>query len=132
MCNIPSLIKRNEPESSGINSLANSQKAMILQNDCLAISKMFSYPLAFLAIKHNTAKLRIDSVTLVEAKRVLRHHIQLPAKRRESLAVDRMCVASSVHVWPRLVNLRVDGESSGIDRFISNHDVAVLIYENEV
>lgn len=43
-----------------------------------------------------------------------------------------MRVASGVHVWPCLVDLRVDCESCCVDGFIAYHDFAVFVDEDEV
>lgn len=61
---------------------------MILQDDRLATPQMLRDALPFLAVQHHPAELRVHRMALVEAQRVLRHHVQLAAEDGERLAVD--------------------------------------------
>ena len=41
-------------------------------------------------------------------------------------------MARSVHIRPRLVDLGMNRESSRIDGFVADHDLAIFVDENEV
>ena len=43
-----------------------------------------------------------------------------------------MSVTSSVHIWSRFVDLRVDGESCGVDGLFADYDFSIFVDEDEV
>lgn len=126
------LIQTNEPKCGLIHATAYSEQAMVLQNARLALAKRFPNPNAFFRVQHDALEVAVHRMRLVEAQRVLRHHIQLAAKYREGFPIDGMRVAGGVYVWPRLVNLGVDGEGSRVDGLVADNDFAFLIDEDKV
>lgn len=127
-----SLVEAEEPKGGGVDGPPDGQEAVVLQDDGLAVAQGGGDALAFLAVEHHAAKVAVDGVRLVEAQRVLRHHVQLAAEDGEGLAVDAVRVARRVDVRPRLVDLRVDGERGRVDGFVADHDVAVLVDQDQV
>lgn len=89
-------------------------------------------PLPLLARQHHAAKLLVHGVALVEAQAILRDHIQLPPKCREGLPIRRVRVARGMHIGPRAVDGRVDGEGCGVDRLVTLDDLAGFVDEDEV
>ena len=105
------LIQAQKPESRRIDRLPDRQQAVVLQDDGLAIAQVRRDALPFLAVEDDAAELRIHRVALVEAERVLRHHVKLAAEDGEGFAVDAVRVAGGVDVWAGFVDFAVDGES---------------------
>jgi hypothetical protein len=105
---------------------------MILQNHGLPIPQRFRDPLPLLPIQYDSSKVIIDSMAAPESQRVLRHHVQLPTKDGEGLAVDGVGVAGGVDVGAGLVDLRVDGEGGGVDGLVALDDLAVFVDEDQV
>jgi hypothetical protein len=133
---------------------------VVLQDDSLAISQTLRDPPSLLAIQHDPAEILVHGVVFVEAQAVLGDHVELAAEDREGFAVDAvvgwvvsrrdpsrsscgavsgwlsmdspMSVASGVHIRPRLVDFRVDGESRCVDGLFADDDFSVFVDENEV
>lgn len=104
------LIKREEPEGSGIDRLADlywcqqfrkgnemddgerkatyRDQAVILQDGRLAVTETLGDLLALFAIQHDAAEIWVHGMALVEAQTILRDHVELAAEDGECFAVD--------------------------------------------
>ena len=132
MSNIPRLIQRNKPKRRRINRLPHGQEAMVLQDDRLPIAEVLRDPLPLLPIEHHPSKLRVHRMVFIKPQTILRDHIELPSKNRERLAIHTMRMARSVNIRPRLMNLRVDRERSGVDGLVADDDFAVFVDQDQV
>lgn len=91
---------------------------MILQDESLAVGaysrgKSFT----FFGIQNNSPEVIIDLMRVsVEVADVLMEHVQALSETGPSTSIDRMCVASSVHMRVGVVDMAVYLEASGIGR----------------
>lgn len=125
-------IHTHEPEGGLIDTAPHRQETMILQYHGLAPAQGTRYARPLVRVDNHTAKMAIDTVTFVEAERVLGDHVQLPPKHTERLAMDRVCVAGSVDIGSGPVNSTVDGERGSVDGLVPLHDPAFLVDEDQV
>ena len=127
---VAGLVEGDEPEGGLVDGAADGKQAMILQDDGLAIAQRPGDAPTLLAVQHHAAEVVVYGVRAPKAQRVLRHHVELAAEHAPRLAVHAVRVARRVHVRPRLVDLRVDGEGGRVDGLVANHHFAVFVDED--
>ena len=127
-----SLVETDEPEGSLINRASNCQQTVVLQDCCFAVTKSLRYTSPLFSIEYNALEVSIDSMALVETKRVLGQHFQLAAKTRERLAMYTVCVTCSVDVRASLMNLGMDGKGCLVDRLLAFYYDAIFVDQYEI
>jgi hypothetical protein len=95
-------------------------------------TQSISNPLALFASQHDSAKLIVHAVALVEADAILGYHVQFPAKGAKGLAMYAVRMACCMYIWPPLVYGAVNGKGRRIDGLIAFHHLSLLVDQYQV
>src|SRR5258708_10367167 len=122
----------DEPPRRFLDAMANSDQSVIAQNRSFVSSESLRNALALRRFIDHAGELRKESVGLVKRTRIPSDRVEQPPERRPGFPVHRMRMRRCDHVGPCGVYLRVDGKGRCINRIISFHDFAAMIYQNQV
>ena len=130
---LAALVEADEPEGCLINSLADRDEPVVLEDaDLVPRPQGLGDGDPFVRRQDHAAVLEIHAVRVVEAQGVLRERRQRLAEDRVRLAVDGMGVADGVDVRMRLVDLRMDLEAGGVDGVVARDDLSLLVDADQV
>jgi Phage integrase family len=125
-------LHRDEPPHRRFYRTADREQPVVSQDSGFMRSETVSDPGALIGLCNHDLGVVEKHMILIECTCLQRDRIKRPSDCRPSPPVHRVRMGGGNDVRPRLVNLRVDGESRDVDRSIAFDDVAFGVDADQV